>query len=133
MDLSILPTLNACLNATSGILVLSGFIFIRKHNIVAHKRCMLGAVTASSLFLISYVFYHYHVGGTRFAGVGWVRPLYFVVLLSHTILAIVLVPFVVTSLRRALKGSFDRHKAVARWTFPMWLYVSVTGVFVYLM
>lgn len=133
MELKVLPSLNAMLNATSGVLVLTGFLLIRRKRIKAHRACMIGAVVASSLFLISYLYYHYHVGTTSFAGVGWVRPVYFVILFSHTILAAVLVPFVVTTLVRAGRGDFTRHRRVARWTFPLWLYVSVTGVIVYLM
>src|SRR5262245_14810793 len=94
---------------------------------------MIGAVTSSSLFLISYIIYHYHAGATSFAGTGSVRPVYFAVLVSHTILAVVLVPLVVTTVYRAAHANFVRHMAVARWTYPIWLYVSVTGVLVYLM
>ena len=128
-----LPTLNAILNATSGILVLIGFLFIRRRRIAAHRACMIAAVCVSILFLISYIVYHYHHGATRFTGTGIVRTLYFVILISHTILAVVIVPFVIITLRRALKNQFARHMKIARWTFPMWLYVSVTGVIVYFM
>ncbi len=128
-----LPTLNAILNATSGILVLVGFLFIRRRRIAAHRACMITAVCVSILFLISYIVYHYHHGATRFPGTGAVRTLYFVILISHTILAVVIVPFVIITLRRALKSQFARHMKIARWTFPMWLYVSVTGVIVYFM
>ncbi|MEK6407160.1 MAG: DUF420 domain-containing protein [Acidobacteriota bacterium] len=135
MSISFLPTFNAILNATTGILIVMGFLFIRRKRIAAHRACMLGAVTTSSLFLISYLVYHvgFGAGVTRFAGTGWVRPLYHTILISHTILAVTIVPMVIVTLRRALRGSFDRHRAIARWTFPMWLYVSVTGVIVYLM
>jgi uncharacterized membrane protein YozB (DUF420 family) len=133
MDLKILPTINAMLNATSGLLIITGFLMIRRRKVGAHRFCMTGAVTASILFLGSYVFYHYHAGATPFTGTGWVRPLYFTILISHTILAIVLVPLVIVTLRRALKSEFGGHRAIARWTFPVWLYVSVTGVIVYLM
>ena len=135
MSVSFLPTFNAILNATSGILIVVGFVFIKKRNIKAHRACMIGAVTCSSLFLISYVVYHvgFGAGVTRFAGTGAVRTLYHTILISHTILAITVVPFVIVTLRRALRGEFLRHRAVARWTFPIWLYVSVTGVIVYLM
>src|ERR1044071_4641425 len=128
-----LPTLNAILNATSGILVLVGFLFIRRKRVEAHRACMIAAVCVSILFFISYIVYHYHHGATRFPGTGLVRPLYFVILISHTILAVVIVPFVIVTLTRALRGQFSRHMKVARWTLPMWLYVSVTGVVVYLM
>lgn len=135
MSISFLPTLNAILNATSGILIVIGFLFIRRGRISAHRACMIGAVTSSTLFLISYLVYHvgFKAGVTRFTGTGWVRPLYFAILVSHTILAVVIVPFVIVTLTRALRGQFLRHRAVARWTFPMWLYVSITGVVVYLM
>jgi uncharacterized membrane protein YozB (DUF420 family) len=133
MSISFLPTLNAMLNATSGILIIAGFLFIRRKNIRAHRACMAGAVAASILFLISYVIYHYNHGTTRFQGTGWTRPFYFAVLGSHTVLAATIVPFVVVTLRRALRREFPRHRRIARWTFPMWLYVSVTGVIVYLM
>lgn len=128
-----LPTLNAILNATSGILVLIGFLFIRRRRIAAHRACMIAAVCVSILFLISYIVYHYHHGATRFQGTGLVRTLYFVILISHTVLAVTIVPFVIITLRRAIKGQFARHMKIARWTFPMWLYVSVTGVIVYFM
>lgn len=128
-----LPTLNAILNATSGILVVVGYLMVRRKKVNAHRACMLAAVTVSILFLISYLFYHYHAGATRFAGTGWVRPLYFTILISHTVLAVVIVPMVIVTLRRAYRGDFARHVRVARWTFPLWLYVSVTGVLVYLM
>jgi len=135
MHISFLPTLNAMLNATTGILIVTGFLFIRRKHIAAHRACMIGAVTSSSLFLISYLVYHvgFGAGVTRFTGEGWVRPLYLGILISHTILAATIVPFVIVTLRRALRGQFLRHRSVARWTFPMWLYVSVTGVIVYLM
>ena len=128
-----LPTLNAILNATSGILVLIGFLFIRRRRIAAHHACMIAAVCVSILFLISYIVYHYHHGATRFPGTGLVRTLYFVILISHTVLAVTIVPFVIITLRRAIKGQVARHMKIARWTFPMWLYVSVTGVIVYFM
>ena len=128
-----LPTLNACLNATSGILITTGFVFIRRRNVQAHRVCMVAALTSSVLFLISYLVYHYHAGATRFAGTGAARAIYFAVLLTHTVLAAVIVPFVIVTVTRAVRGQFLRHQRVARWTFPMWLYVSVTGVIVYLM
>ena len=131
--LRFLPTLNAILNATSGLLVLTGFIFIRRKQINAHRACMVAAVTVSLLFLVSYIVYHYHHGATRFTGTGLARPVYFTILISHTLLAATIVPFVIVTLRRALRGQFLRHMKVARWTFPMWLYVSVTGVIVYFM
>jgi uncharacterized membrane protein YozB (DUF420 family) len=133
MSISLLPTLNAILNATSGVLIIIGFVMIRRKKVKAHRACMIAAVTTSIVFLISYVVYHSQAGATRFAGTGWSRPVYFTILISHTVLAITIVPFVIVTLRRALKGQFARHFRVARWTFPMWLYVSITGVIVYLM
>jgi uncharacterized membrane protein YozB (DUF420 family) len=135
MSVSFLPTFNAILNATSGILIVIGFLFIRRKRIAAHRACMIAAVICSSLFLISYLVYHvgFGAGVTRFTGTGWVRPAYYTILISHTILAVTIVPFIIVTLRRALRGEFVRHRRIARWTFPMWLYVSVTGVIVYLM
>ncbi|HTG14153.1 MAG TPA: DUF420 domain-containing protein [Blastocatellia bacterium] len=129
------PPINATLNATSGILIVIGFLLIRRKRVAAHHACMIAAVISSSLFLISYLVYHigYGAGITRFAGTGWVRTLYLVILVSHTILAITVVPFIIVTLTRALRGDFLRHRKIARFTFPMWLYVSVTGVIVYFM
>ncbi len=133
MSISLLPTINALLNATCGTFLIIGYLMIRRRKIGAHRFCMIAATSASIVFLISYVIYHYNAGATSFKGEGWVRPLYFTILISHTILAIVNVPFVVLTLVRAFKGRFAEHRKVARWTFPLWLYVSVTGVIVYLM
>ena len=135
MSIDMLPTLNAILNASSGILITTGYVLIRRRQVNAHRACMIGAVICSSLFLVSYLTYHigFGKGVTRFTGTGAVRWLYFSILISHTILAVIIVPFVIVTLRRALKGKFAKHRQVARWTFPMWLYVSVTGVIVYLM
>ena len=130
---SVLPHLNATLNASSFVLLSSGYFFIRRGRVLAHRRCQLGALTASILFLISYVVYHQHHGTTRFLGEGMARPIYFTILTTHTVLAVVIVPFVIITLRRALRGDFLRHRAIARWTLPMWLYVSITGVLVYIM
>jgi len=101
--------------------------------IAAHRAVMITALVSSSLFLTSYLYYHYHVGSVHFQGQGWSRPVYFSILISHTILAIVIVPMVIITLTRALRGNFARHRGIARWTFPLWLYVSVTGVIVYFM
>ena len=130
---SVLPHLNATLNASSFILLSSGYYFIRRGRVNAHRNCQLAALTASIIFLISYIVYHLHHGATRFAGQGIARPIYFTILLTHTVLAVVIVPFVIVTLRRALRRDFQRHRALARWTLPMWLYVSITGVLVYLM
>ncbi len=125
--------LNASLNGASGILLVVGFSMIRQGRIQSHKRCMLAAFAASSIFLVSYVVYHIRVGNILFQGHGWIRPVYFTILISHVILAIVIVPLAIITLSRALAERFDRHRRIARWTLPLWLYVSVTGVIVYLM
>lgn len=127
-----LPHLNAILNATSGILLVIGYLLIRRRKIKAHRNCLIAALIASTVFLASYLTYHYFHGSTRFTGTGFVRPVYFIILLTHTVLAAVIVPFVGVTLYRAMSGDFIRHRRIARWTFPMWLYVSVTGVIVYL-
>ena len=128
-----LPHLNACLNGTSAILLFSGYSFIRARNVIAHRACQIAALVVSSLFLVSYLTYHYHHGSTRFLGTGFARPFYFTILTTHTILAIVIVPLVTLSLYRAFRGDFLRHRRIARVTLPLWLYVSITGVIVYLM
>jgi uncharacterized membrane protein YozB (DUF420 family) len=134
MDLiAALPHVNATLNATSAVLLLAGFRFIRAGRIQAHRNCQVSAVITSTLFLISYLTYHYHHGATRFAGQGLVRPLYFTILTTHTILAVVIVPLILITLFRAARADFVRHRRIARWTLPLWLYVSVTGVIVYVM
>jgi uncharacterized membrane protein YozB (DUF420 family) len=134
-DLSIFPALNATLNGASAILITTGRALIRSHHrkkVQLHRACMISAVATSSLFLASYLYYHAHVGSVRFPGQGWVRPLYFALLISHTVLAATLVPLVVLTLAAALRGRFQRHRGLARWTYPIWLYVSVTGVVVYI-
>ncbi|MGH9862718.1 MAG: DUF420 domain-containing protein [Candidatus Acidiferrales bacterium] len=131
IPLSSLPALNATLNATSALLLLAGYFFIRRRQITAHKTCMVSAFLVSSAFLISYLYYHYHHGATRFAVPGWPRTLYLVILISHTILAVAIVPLALTTLYRAWTEQFARHRRIARWTLPLWLYVSVTGVVVY--
>jgi len=129
----ILPTINAALNAASAVLIVVGILLIRRGNRAAHRRAMLAAVFTSSLFLLCYLWYHAHVGSVHFPAHGWPRPLYFSILTTHTVLAAAVVPLVLITLIRALRGRFDRHRASARWTYPVWLYVSVTGVIVYLM
>lgn len=133
MNDSVLPHLNATLNATSFVLLVAGLFFILRGKAHAHRICMLAALAVSGLFLISYVIYHSQYGSVRFTGEGFVRPLYFTVLITHVILAVVIVPLIALTLRRALRGDFERHKRIARWTYPLWLYVSITGVVVYLM
>jgi len=128
-----LPTVDATLNAASALLLAGGYFFIRRKNVSAHRACMLAAFSTSVLFLGCYLTYHFYHGVTRFAGHGFVRNVYLSLLGSHTILAVVIVPLVFTTLYRALRGRFDRHRRVARWTLPLWFYVSVTGVAVYWM
>jgi putative membrane protein len=130
---SIFPALNATLNGTSAVLILIGRKLIAEGKIAAHRAVMITAVVTSSLFLASYLYYHAHVGSVRFQGQGWSRPVYFSILISHTILAAATLPLVIITLSRALRQRFDRHRAIARWTFPIWLYVSVTGVVIYFM
>ena len=131
--ISYLPHLNACLNGTSAVLLFTGYTFIRKRNVVAHRACQIAALVISLLFLASYLTYHYHHGATRFQGTGFVRTFYFTILTSHTILAMVIVPLVILTFYRAFRGEFGRHRRIARITLPIWLYVCVTGVIVYLM
>jgi uncharacterized membrane protein YozB (DUF420 family) len=131
--ISQLPGLNAALNSLSAVFLCAGFIFIRRRRVRAHRACMLTALVCSTLFLISYLVYHYHVGSVRFRGDGAVRVVYFSILLTHTILAAAIVPLVLITVVRALRSRYDAHRRIARWTLPLWLYVSVTGVVVYLM
>lgn len=131
--LSYLPHLNACLNGASAILLFSGYSFIRARNVIAHRACQIAALVVSLMFLTSYLIYHYHHGATRFLGSGLARPIYFSILTTHTILAVVIVPLVAVTFYRAFRGDFVRHRRIARVTLPLWLYVSVTGVIVYLM
>jgi uncharacterized membrane protein YozB (DUF420 family) len=133
LTLQDLPAVNAVLNATSAGLLLLGYASIRTGRREAHRRFMLAALLSSSLFLVSYVIYHLGVGSVRFGGQGWLRATYFAVLISHTSLAIVIVPLVLVTLRRALAARFDRHRRLARITLPLWGYVSVTGVVIYWM
>jgi putative membrane protein len=133
ISLTDLPAINATLNATSAVLLVAGYLAIRQSRKSLHRACMLGALIVSVTFLASYLFYHYQAGTTRFTGQGWLRPVYFTILGSHTILATVIVPLVIATLYFALRGSFARHRRIARWTLPVWLYVSVTGILVFLM
>jgi len=127
------PALNASLNGTSAVLLLTGRILIAKGRIAAHRICMIAAVVASLLFLGCYLYFHAKVGNIRFLGVGWARPVYFTILTSHTILAMVIVPLAIITLNRGLRSRYDKHRAIARWTWPLWMYVSITGVIVYFM
>src|SRR5713226_7841877 len=129
----LLPPLNALLNSLSAILLVIGHRCIKTGRREAHRQYMTGAFIVSSLFLISYLTYHYHHGTTSFKGEGWARPVYFFILTTHTVLAASVVPLVIITLRRALKGNFEKHIPIARWTYPIWLYVSITGVVVYVM
>src|SRR5215475_14078191 len=128
-----LATVNAGLNATAAILIGTGFYFIKQKNIQAHKVCMIAAIAVSALFLTSYLIYHYNVGSVRFTKQGWIRDVYFPLLLTHTVLAAVTLPMVLRTVFLAAKGRFAQHVRIAKWTFPVWMYVSVTGVIVYLM
>jgi uncharacterized membrane protein YozB (DUF420 family) len=132
MTVQDLPALNASLNATSALLMTAGFFFIKRKRIAAHRACMLGAVIVSAAFLVSYVIYHVQKAEpTRFGGTGAIRSVYFAMLLSHILLAMAIVPLVLRTVTLALQGHIERHRAWARWTFPIWTYVSVTGVLVY--
>jgi putative membrane protein len=133
LPLNQLPAVNATLNGASAVLLSLGYYFIRRRAITAHKRCMVGAFATSVLFLISYLVYHYHVGSVRFTGSGGIRIVYLVILISHTILAAVIVPLVLITLSHAWRARFEKHKRIARWTLPVWFYVSVTGVIIYWM
>ena len=134
MTIHDLPAVNASLNALSTIFLTLGFIFIKREQRVAHRNCMVAAFTTSTIFLACYLTYHFAVTAvTKFQGQGWVRPLYFIILITHIILAVVIVPLILMTLSRAVKQRFELHKKIARWTWPLWMYVSVTGVIVYLM
>ena len=133
MELSSLPTLNAALNSASAFFLTIGYLMIRQRRIDAHRACMLAAFATSGLFLVSYVIYHVNVGSVPFTGQGALRTVYFIILVSHVCLATLILPLAVVTLSRALRGQFDRHARLARWTLPLWLYVSATGVVVYLM
>ncbi len=133
IPLSYFPAIDATLNAASALLLMTGYVFIRRKNVQAHKACMLSAVVTSTLFLVCYLWYHSHHGVTRFAGHGVARGFYLTLLASHTVLAAVIVPMVLVTVCRAWREMFDRHKRIARWTLPLWIYVSVTGVVVYWM
>ena len=133
MELSSLPTLNAVLNSTSAILLTTGYVLIRRRRVTQHRVCMLAAFASSMLFLISYLVYHANVGSVAFTGQGSVRVIYLSILISHVVLAVMILPLALVTLTHALRGRFDRHRRIARWTLPVWLYVSVTGVVVYVM
>jgi uncharacterized membrane protein YozB (DUF420 family) len=125
------PALNAALNASSAVLLSAGYLMIRRGRVLAHKSCMVLAFLSSTVFLVSYLLYHAKVGSVAFRGQGWIRPIYFTLLASHTVLAAAILPLALLTLSRALREQFERHKRIARWTLPLWLYVSVTGVPIY--
>jgi len=133
MSFSDLPTLNAFLNGTAAILLVTGYILIRRKNIETHRKVMWAAFTMSVLFLVSYLVYHYQVGSVRFQKTGAIRTVYLSILLTHTVLAAAVPPLAVITLRRGVTANYQRHRSIARWTLPIWLYVSITGVVVYWM
>jgi len=133
IDYTVLPAVNATLNAISGMFLLLGYALIRRRRITAHRNAMLAAFASSTIFLITYLVYHAHAGSRPFTGQGAIRYVYFAILISHVILAAAILPMAVSTLSRGLRGRYDDHKRIARWTFPTWMYVSVTGVIVYVM
>ncbi|HWI16505.1 MAG TPA: DUF420 domain-containing protein [Vicinamibacterales bacterium] len=133
MSVTDLPALNATLNSISTLLLITGWVLIKRGNRQLHRACMIGALVVSALFLTSYVIYHAQVGSVPFKGTGWIRTVYFAVLIPHIILAAAIVPPVLITASRGLTAKYDKHRRIARWTLPLWLYVSVTGVIVYFM
>jgi putative membrane protein len=133
LSLSDLPAVNACLNGASTVLLTIGYILIKRGNQSAHRNCMIGAVITSAIFLTCYLIYHSFAGRTTFRDPAWFRPIYIPILLTHTILAIAIVPMVLSTLVLALRKRWESHKRLARWTWPVWMYVSVTGVVIYLL
>ncbi len=133
MSVQELPAVNAVLNATASVLLVTAYVLIRKGRREAHKRVMITAFSVSTLFLISYLTYHTLAGVVYYPGTGWIRRVYLTILTTHTALAVTVPVLAIITLRRGLKGWFERHRKIARWTLPIWLYVSVTGVVVYLM
>jgi|SRR5215469_7576660 len=131
IPLSKFPAINAGLNGACTVFLLLGYVFIRSRRILQHKVCMLSAFTCSIIFISCYLYFHFHAGIVRFGGEGWIRSVYFTLLISHTILAVIIVPLIVVTLSYALRTRFASHMKIARWTFPLWLYVSVTGVIIY--
>ena len=131
MSVSDLPALNASLNGVAALFLLAGYVFIKRRQIPAHRACMLSALLVSALFLVSYVIYHANAGSKPFPGTGPIRALYFSILITHVVLAAVILPMAIVTLSRAVRERFDLHVRIARWTLPIWLYVSVTGVVIY--
>ena len=133
MSVEDLPTLNACLNGISAVLIASGLVCVKRGKVEAHKRFMIAALSSSTLFLASYLLYHYQVGSVKYPGEGTARTIYLLILLTHVVLAVVIVPLVIVTVQYALRQKLEKHKKWARVTWPIWLYVSVTGVVIYLM
>ena len=133
MEIADLPAVNAVLNGAAAAFLIAGYLLIRRGRATPHKRCMLAALATSALFLVSYVVYHLNAGSRPFAGQGAIRVVYFAILITHVILAAAILPLALITASRGLKGQYDRHVRIARWTLPIWLYVSVTGVVIYLM
>jgi len=133
IPLTALPAVNAALNGTTALLLSTGWVMIRGRRIAAHRLCMLSAFGVSTLFLASYLYYHAHSGLRHFQGSGWIRPVYFAILISHTALAAAIVPLAVVTIALGLSARFPKHRRIARWTLPLWLYVSLTGVVVYVL
>jgi putative membrane protein len=133
MSVSDLPAVNATLNFTSAVLLTFGWAYIKRNNQRAHKNCMIAAFCTSTLFLACYLYYHYHARSTRFVDPAWFKPIYLTILLTHTVLAVAIVPMIFIAFNRAFKERFEAHKKIARWTWPIWMYVSVTGVVIYLL
>jgi uncharacterized membrane protein YozB (DUF420 family) len=133
MNYTDLPAVNATLNAIAFVFLVTGHVFIRRGQWQRHRACMIGALVVSGLFLTSYVIYHLQVGSVPFRKTGWIRTVYFAVLIPHVILAAAIVPLILITVSRALSRRFDKHRRIARWTLPLWLYVSITGVIVYVM
>ncbi len=133
MKISDLPLINACLNGASTVLLSVGYLYIRQQRQVAHRNCMIAAFSTSTLFLICYLTYHSFAGRTSFRNPEWFRPIYLTILLTHTVLAAVIVPLVLITISRAMRSRWELHKKIARWTWPIWMYVSITGVVIYLL
>jgi len=133
MEITDLPTVNACLNSISTLLLTAGYLFIRRGQVERHRLAMAGAFVTSCVFLTSYLIYHSQAGSVPFTKQGWVRPVYFAILISHIILAAAIVPLALVTLYHAWRERFDKHRRIARWTWPIWMYVSITGVAIYLM
>ena len=131
MTLHELPACNAAFNGLSAVLLAFGFYFIKHGRVIAHRNCMISAVCSSAIFLAGYLTYHSIYGATKFLNPGWFRPIYLILLITHTLLAAAVLPLVITTLMFAAKGRFESHKKIARWTWPIWMYVSVTGVVIY--